>query len=498
MPAEVRDPPPLFRHHVRRPRLTRLLDETSAQAIVVVAPAGYGKTTLAAEWAQERDGVAWYQATTASADVSAFSLGIGIAIREILPGAGARLEQRTRIPAAPDTAARALAEVLAPDLAAWPPDARLVIDDYHLVMGSRFVERFVDRLLTLSPLRVLALSRQRPGWASARRILYGELLELTMSELAMDRDETASVLAFRGDEQASHLARAAGGWPALIGLAALAPPHAVPAGRLREKLYQYFADEVLRGEEPAIQRFLLCASVLATLTRETCEEIAAGADVASLLDHLREKGIVQAEGEALRFHPLLREFLQARLAAEDPGEAATLRASALAAARRRRSWSDAFTVAVEGGDLRAAAEVLGEAAPELLANGRIETVLGWLDRCGAAALAVPSAELARADALIRLGRFVEAEARARDVALRLEEGHFLGSRAWYLCGLASALVSDYEAALEAHARAAVAAKTATDGVNAYWGCFLAAHAQRLPDSHRYLAAAEGLETVDVN
>ena len=61
--------PPLFRHHVRRPRLTRLLDASKSRLILLTAPAGYGKTTLAAEWLQGRpaEEVAWYYAGPESA-----------------------------------------------------------------------------------------------------------------------------------------------------------------------------------------------------------------------------------------------------------------------------------------------------------------------------------------------------------------------------------------------------------------------------------------------
>jgi len=108
--------PPLFRRHARRPRLTRLLDESRAQAIVITGPAGYGKTTLATEWLQGREDVFWYRATNASADVAAFSSGLADLISSLLPGAGDRLKQRLRVADTPERAARPLAELLAEDL----------------------------------------------------------------------------------------------------------------------------------------------------------------------------------------------------------------------------------------------------------------------------------------------------------------------------------------------------------------------------------------------
>jgi ATP/maltotriose-dependent transcriptional regulator MalT len=130
----------LFRQHVPRPRLTRLLDETTAQAIVISGPAGYGKTVLASEWLEGRSGVAWFRATRAAADLAAFSVGIAETIEALVPGAAERLAKRVRVGDSPTKAVRPLAEVLAEDLADWPDGALLAIDDYHLVAESAPVE----------------------------------------------------------------------------------------------------------------------------------------------------------------------------------------------------------------------------------------------------------------------------------------------------------------------------------------------------------------------
>src|SRR5438270_1895983 len=76
------------RHIIKRPRLTRLLDETSARVILLVAPAGYGKTTLAREWlATAHPETAWYRATQASTDVAALAAALAEAFSQLIPGA---------------------------------------------------------------------------------------------------------------------------------------------------------------------------------------------------------------------------------------------------------------------------------------------------------------------------------------------------------------------------------------------------------------------------
>src|SRR3712207_2019184 len=105
------------RHIIRRPRLTRLLNETNARIILLVAPAGYGKTTLAREWLEERGGrAAWYQTRRGSDDVAALAGGLAESLAEVRPEAAARVWRRVQAVDRPeqtvDQLARALREKL--------------------------------------------------------------------------------------------------------------------------------------------------------------------------------------------------------------------------------------------------------------------------------------------------------------------------------------------------------------------------------------------------
>src|SRR2546426_7648441 len=144
-----------------------MLDESGARIILLVAPAGYGKTTLAQEWLEEKR-AAWYRCGPASADVAALAVGLATAASEIVPGAGDRMGQRLRATDRPEEDARILAEMLAEDLAEWPEDAWLAIDDYHFAAGSPASEIFVEEISSAPSLRLLVTSRHRPAWATAR------------------------------------------------------------------------------------------------------------------------------------------------------------------------------------------------------------------------------------------------------------------------------------------------------------------------------------------
>lgn len=186
---------------IERPRLTLLLDEAQGRIRILVAPAGYGKTTLARQWLKGKNAT-WYTGTPASADVAALAAGLRTAVASILPGSGAALMERLPVTARPDEDAGVLAGMLSGDLTSWPGDAWLVIDDYQHIAGTTSAERFVEALLLEAPVNVFVMTRQRPNWASARRILYGEVSEVDRAALTMTDEEAHDLLEETGPEAA--------------------------------------------------------------------------------------------------------------------------------------------------------------------------------------------------------------------------------------------------------------------------------------------------------
>jgi LuxR family maltose regulon positive regulatory protein len=454
--------------------LTALLDEATAQSIILTAPAGYGKTTLAREWLQGREDFAWYRATAASADVGAFSAGLADAVAPVVPGAGERVHRRLRVGDATERIARPLAELLAEDLEPWPEEGIIVLDDYHLMAESAPVEDFLDWLLTLAPIRVLVTTRRRPGWATARRFLYGEAVEIGRDALAMTNEEASRVLEGRSTEMVRALVRQAEGWPAVIGLAALSADLAFPEERASESLYRYFADEVLRAESPEVQRLMLTAAVPSAITIRVAEQVLGIEDPEPLLLRFRDEDLLHEipSGE-LVFHPLIHDFLRRRLEVDDPERLDALRREVVADARAHGRWEEAFDLSLQAGRADEAAEIVGCAARSLLALGQGETLEKWLGACGAAGVTVPGAALARAELLIRKGEMSAAAALAKDTVNRLAEDHPDYAWACNATGRALHFTSQEEAALESFEAARASARTHEDLKEAMWGRFLA-------------------------
>ncbi len=491
--------PPLFRRHTRRPRLTAFLNDATAQAILVTAPAGYGKTTLAREWLQGRTDVAWYHATPSSADVGAFSAGLADVVEPIVPGAGERVRQRLRVGDATERLARPLAELLAEDLESWPEQGIVVLDDYHLMAESSPVEDFLDWLLTLAPIRVLVTTRRRPGWATARRFLYDEAVELGRDQLAMTDDEAARVLSGRSTESVRALVRQAEGWPALIGLAALSADLEFPAEKVSESLFRYFAEEVLRREPEDVQRFMLAASVPSRISSRLAREALGIDDPDPVIERLRDEDLLyEVNPDELRFHPLLRDFLRRRLQAGSPSEYADIAERVVADATERARWGEAFELAVQAEDKTKAAEIAGQAARTLLAAGQSETLEKWLEACGAAGVTVAGASLARAEILIRKGEMSAAAAVAGDTAARLSEDHPDFAWACNVAGRALHFTSEEEAAFERFEAARRTAKTDVDTKEALWGLLLASTEIAPETMTGYLDALESDYSDDID
>jgi ATP/maltotriose-dependent transcriptional regulator MalT len=152
-------------HIVDRPRLTQLLDEANARIVLLVAPAGYGKTTLARQWlASDSRTAVWFRATASSADVAVLGSGLARAIDSGLGLRCGRILQRLRGSSSPSTEAWTLGTILADDLRDWPSDTWLVLDDYQGVAASEAAELFVQAVVEQSSVRVLLTARQRPTW----------------------------------------------------------------------------------------------------------------------------------------------------------------------------------------------------------------------------------------------------------------------------------------------------------------------------------------------
>jgi ATP/maltotriose-dependent transcriptional regulator MalT len=460
---------------IDRPRLRGLLERSAAPVILLVAPAGYGKTTLARQWLScSKTQIAWFSCTEASTDVAALALGIARSASELFPNASHLLESRLRggMPYSEDPAT--LAEILA---AATNErlDAWFVLDDYHHLMQSGPAEQLIAQLVDSRTVRMLVASRRRPSWAAARKLLYGEIEEIPRSLLAMTEAEAAEVLK-ANDSQAEGLIARAEGWPAVIGLAARSGRRFVPDG-ITHHLYDFFAQELYESATEGLRRDLHRLSILPSTTAEHLHLIF-GERTDEVVTELLRLGFLTASqdasgvGNSVDLHPLIRDFLADKLLARarkvvetEASEIARLLCDSCA-------WDDAFLVINRFGLAERLSELLERSLAFLLDEGRTTTIEAWLTAARQMKLRSPVLDVAHAELALRRGAWHEAVTLGSTAADALDNDHWLKSRALNCAARAAHFSDRGETAVTLHTHARAVARRPEDLREALWGKFV--------------------------
>jgi len=453
---------------------------------MLVAPAGYGKTTLAEQWvARGGRSAAWYRARLSSTDVAALALGIARSASSIVDEADARLLAHLRALPAPAENVETLAEILGEDLAAWPDTAWLVLDDYHEVAQEPRAEDFVKTLVAVSPIQILIASRVRPAWVTRKELMYGDAFEINQSALAMDAEEAADVLVERSRRSASGLMTLAHGWPAVIGLASASSAEiAAGSDQVPESLYRFFADEVFSALGAEVRQGLTTLAIAPVLDHELASRLL-GADAAeTVCAAALDVGLLVERAQQLDLHPLARAFLEERSTqlGLTPDEGAA--AACLDMYRSRREWDAAFELIVKTRAGHELEDLMRRALDDLLETARLSTLERWCNLAADVDVVSPIFALARAELSLRHGRHVEAVSHAEAAA---EQEPALAFRAHMLAGRAAHLASREEHALDLFEHAEAAAGTEGEMRDAQWGQLMCLTDLELPTAAIRLA-----------
>lgn len=338
--SKIRPPRPRAGSMLARPALEARLAEALLRdrAVLLCAAAGYGKTALLAHVLATR---------VASAAVAWIALDDGDDLRRLLGCLMAALEPydvpwRTSPEGLVDAAERpqglaaAVAEIVNALDACDVPHGVIVLDDVHH-LHDEAAQRAVEQLLAhLSPRWTVAMTaRHEPAALRLARLrAQGELAEFGQAQLAFSAEETAALWRQSGLDAgaAEAIHRRTAGWPAGLRLALAgggSGRHAIDRAA-----FDFLADEVLAGIDPALREFLLRASVLHELDAARCEAVTGDARSAQWLEQVERQSLfATVVGDAplvIRLHDLFRDALRHRLRLERPDELPALRARAAA------------------------------------------------------------------------------------------------------------------------------------------------------------------------
>ena len=400
---------------VQRPQLRdetlardRLLDWLAAKihqrVILVLADAGYGKTTLLADFSRRtRLRTMWYRLDDEDRDWIAFLSHLVAAGRELdpafAPTTSAMLTNLAMggptLDSAIDVYLRELASIAA-------QGAVLILDDFHLVDDSPDVRVIVRELVVRAPerLTIVFASRRAPSVPLARLRASGEVAEIGTDDLRFDASETAKLFLetygreLEPDVLADVAARTEG-WAASLQLVHAALRDRSPTEIRRfvrgltgadQELYDYLAEEVIGDLPDDLQRFLMRISILQVVSVDLAGVVADldAAEVTRLTAAAERLTLLSRPSRTTRgqqrFHPLVREFLEARLRLSSTDSAVAALHERVAEAASGLDWRVAAYHFREAGNHASVAATIAAAIPEIMGSGQHAAAAELIDR----------------------------------------------------------------------------------------------------------------------
>lgn len=389
--------PPEPHHQLRRAALIEALErEVPLHRVTSVsAPAGYGKTTLLAQWARtSRAPVAWVSLSEDDNDLERLLRALLAAWTVVEPQIGDS-EGSVRLGAmAPDSDA-VLAAFINVGTEALDHIV-FVLDDAHLMVDGEIHQALTFLLDNLPPhLHMVLAGRGTVPVPLARYRARGELLEYHAGDLRFGVDEArdflngAMALELGTDEVATLNAQFEG-WPAGLQLAALALRRSNEGARpvnisgRHRFIADYLLEDVLVRLPTGVHRFLLHTSILDRLSGALCDAVTGRDDSQAMLETLERENLfivpLDETRDWYRYHRLFAEVLHQELLRQEPGETAELH-------RRAAHWyleanlpEPAFRHALAADDDQTGFAIFDRYANVLLNTGQFRTLQHWLDQ----------------------------------------------------------------------------------------------------------------------
>ena len=382
----------------RQRLLDILFDLMDYKLAIIAAPAGYGKTSLLIDFIQHNELTAcWLSLDTLDQDPQRFLAHFIASIAQQFPDFGkqslaaldanpARLDLDYLVTTIVNEAFEHIRE-----------HYLLILDDYHLINEQKeisyFISHFVQEVdenchLILASRTLLTLPEM--PLMVARSMVGG----LSFEELAFQTEEIRTLI-YQNYQQvisipaAEELVHSTEGWITGL-LLSTQTNHPGLTDRMRLHrvsqvgLYDYLAQQVLDQQPPETRRFLIRTSLLEEFNIALCEAIfGTNEDWSSQFRNVLLSNLfilpVGEDGSWIRYHHLFRDFLQTRMADEDPQEFKAILLRLAFYYANSQEWEKAHAIYVRLKDLTGTADLIEQAGPWLVKNSRIATIRNWID-----------------------------------------------------------------------------------------------------------------------
>ncbi len=381
---------------LHRPQVCRVIEQGLDRKLTVIsAPAGYGKTSVLADFAQHSPvPVCWYTADERDRDLGIFIEYLVGAIGERFPNFGTRTQAALASQSADlfQDSANIAGELVNEILEINTPFV-VVLDNYEAVDGSFGLRTFIHRLLQVLPdnCHLMMGSRALPDVPVTRLVAKRQLVGLTARELRFTPQEVQNLLQLSqieiSERQAEAIAANSEGWITGILLLAdtlreQATATLLDAEKATADTYNYLAMDVLNRQPPDIQHFLYTSSVLREMSLWLCHEILQIGEPHTLLAEVERRNLFitrfgKGGTTTYRYHNLFRDFLHRGLRQHDPARYVELH-------RRTAEWfeqdndvEEAVYHYLAAQDHSHAATLMERVTVEWFTRGRVETLLRW-------------------------------------------------------------------------------------------------------------------------
>ena len=415
-----------------RPRLLDWLDSNADKRLTLLsAPAGYGKTTLLADYinASSRP-FAWYQLDAQDSDPTVFLTYLIEALRsmkrapETLTRAVGQASQSLLDSAESSISPQRVLTVLINELAdqieiPW----LIVLEDYHYIT-SPILHQLVDFLIDNAPegLHIIISTRVDPPLALAKLRARGQLAELRASSLRFREDEVTkwmhTDMPELSNESLNLLSEKTEGWVAALQIvrSSLSGRDAAGVSEMlaglsgsQQFVFDYLADEVFKRLHDDMREFLLRTSILQQMDESACNAVASVNNAQSILEELEKQNLFVASLDSqkrwYRYHHLFREFLLSRLQYVETESVVGLERSAGAHYEAQGELEVALSHYLNSGDFESAARAVSIFASDFVERGRVEVLHRYLNALPSGVKkANPELLLAHGSALMRLGQ----------------------------------------------------------------------------------------------
>ena len=378
--------------------LERLLAASATRLLCVTAPPGYGKTTLLAQWAERRSGVAWVSLDRRDNDPVVLLSYLAVALDRVEP-IDPGVFQTLAAPGASTPAS--LVPRFVAGLSSMARPVSVVLDNLELLANQDCLDAVAEVALGLPAGSQLALaSRARPPLPEALSRPRGRLVEVGPDELAMDGQEARALLEHAGvrlsDAQVAELLDRTDGWPVGLYLASFAAAaegqpagdRGAFAGNGQVPAGQPPAGLLARLSEPTVT-FLTRTAVLDQLSGPLCDAVLGVSGSEQVLESLAGSNLLLVEVDRrnrwYRYHQLLRDMLLAELERREPELVPALHGRAAAWYEGQGLPELAVDHAQAAGDADGVARLVTGLAFPAYAGGRVETVrrwFGWFENQG--------------------------------------------------------------------------------------------------------------------